>query len=224
MFPTRLSLAVATRQGRTSHWPGVNRCRSHFLERRERDAKFDILRSQRRPGRVSRTIRPARPDRPHRKPAPIFLESATIQFGKELSWQKLDNSPRSRQTIRSAGFSRWWQNSILISCCLTNSKQSLQITAGLSDNPAATWRWLCRKQPRTKPFSKSCDRQNRTTWETVELFDVFRGQNIPAGQKSVAYAFTYRNPQRTLTDIEVNVAQEKLLGDLKANLRASIRD
>ena len=60
--------------------------------------------------------------------------------------------------------------------------------------------------------------------ESAQLFDVFRGQNIPAGQKSVAYAFTYRHPQRTLTDVEVNVGHEKLLADLKATLRASIRD
>jgi phenylalanyl-tRNA synthetase beta chain len=33
--------------------------------------------------------------------------------------------------------------------------------------------------------------------ESVELFDVFRGKNVPAGQKSVAYAFTYRNTDRT---------------------------
>ena len=29
--------------------------------------------------------------------------------------------------------------------------------------------------------------------ERVELFDVFRGKNVPTGQKSMAYAFTYRN-------------------------------
>src|SRR5262249_31521185 len=36
--------------------------------------------------------------------------------------------------------------------------------------------------------------------DTVELFDVFRGKHVPAGQKSMAYAFTYRNLDRTLTD------------------------
>jgi phenylalanyl-tRNA synthetase beta chain len=36
--------------------------------------------------------------------------------------------------------------------------------------------------------------------ERVELFDVFRGKNVPAGQKSLAYAFTYRHAERTLTD------------------------
>jgi phenylalanyl-tRNA synthetase beta chain len=60
--------------------------------------------------------------------------------------------------------------------------------------------------------------------ETVELFDVFRGQNVPAGQKSLAYAFTYRHSERTLTDAEVNVAHEKLVGQLRQALGATVRE
>jgi phenylalanyl-tRNA synthetase beta chain len=60
--------------------------------------------------------------------------------------------------------------------------------------------------------------------DSVELFDVFRGKNIPAGQKSVAYAFTYRNAERTLTDAEVNAAQQKLVEGLKQSLKAAIRE
>src|SRR5207248_8076868 len=60
--------------------------------------------------------------------------------------------------------------------------------------------------------------------ENVQLFDVFRGKNVPPGQKSMAYAFTYRNPERTLTDAEVNGAHEKLIGQLKQTLQATIRD
>jgi phenylalanyl-tRNA synthetase beta chain len=60
--------------------------------------------------------------------------------------------------------------------------------------------------------------------ESVELFDVFRGKNVPAGQKSMAYAFTYRSPERTLTDAETNSAQEKLVEQLKLKLQASIRE
>jgi phenylalanyl-tRNA synthetase beta chain len=59
--------------------------------------------------------------------------------------------------------------------------------------------------------------------EKFELFDVFRGQAIPAGQKSVAYAFTYRNPDRTLTDAEVNSAHEKLIDKFKQSLQATVR-
>jgi phenylalanyl-tRNA synthetase beta chain len=60
--------------------------------------------------------------------------------------------------------------------------------------------------------------------ESVELFDVFRGQNVPPGQKSVAYAFTYRSPERTLTDAEVNAAHEKLVAQFKQALRAAVRE
>ena len=60
--------------------------------------------------------------------------------------------------------------------------------------------------------------------EAVELFDVFRGKNVPAGQKSVAYAFTYRHPERTLTDAEVNSAHEKLVAHLRQHLPAVVRE
>jgi phenylalanyl-tRNA synthetase beta chain len=60
--------------------------------------------------------------------------------------------------------------------------------------------------------------------EQVELFDVFRGQNVPAGQKSVAYAFTYRAAERTLTDEEVNTAHAGLLEHLKRSLGAAVRE
>ena len=60
--------------------------------------------------------------------------------------------------------------------------------------------------------------------ESVELFDVFRGQNIPAGLKSVAYAFTYRQAERTLTDVEVNAAHEKLVEQFKQVLQATVRE
>jgi phenylalanyl-tRNA synthetase beta chain len=60
--------------------------------------------------------------------------------------------------------------------------------------------------------------------EGVELFDVFRGKNVPSGQKSVAYAFTYRHAERTLTDAEINAAQEKLVAQLKQRLQAVVRE
>jgi phenylalanyl-tRNA synthetase beta chain len=60
--------------------------------------------------------------------------------------------------------------------------------------------------------------------EKMELFDIFRGSNVPAGQKSIACAFTYRNAERTLTDAEVNAAHEKLVEQLKQSLSATIRD
>lgn len=59
--------------------------------------------------------------------------------------------------------------------------------------------------------------------ESVELFDVFRGKNVPDGHKSLAYAFTYRSPERTLTDNEVNAAHEKVVAALQTQLKAELR-
>ena len=60
--------------------------------------------------------------------------------------------------------------------------------------------------------------------EQVEVFDVFRGKHVPAGQKSLAYAFTYRAADRTLTDAEVNAAHDKVVAALKQGLGAVIRE
>jgi phenylalanyl-tRNA synthetase beta chain len=60
--------------------------------------------------------------------------------------------------------------------------------------------------------------------ELVELFDVFRGKNVPEGQKSLAYAFTYRGADKTLTDAEINVSHAKVLEALKSQLKATLRE
>jgi phenylalanyl-tRNA synthetase beta chain len=60
--------------------------------------------------------------------------------------------------------------------------------------------------------------------ETVELFDVFRGKNVPEGQKSLAYAFTYRSSEKTLTDAEVNAAHAKIVEAFKSQLQAVVRE
>ncbi|MEN9576024.1 MAG: hypothetical protein RL514_3879 [Verrucomicrobiota bacterium] len=60
--------------------------------------------------------------------------------------------------------------------------------------------------------------------ESVELFDVFRGKNVPVGQKSLAYAFTYRAADKTLTDNDVNAAHTKAVDALKQKLQATVRE
>jgi phenylalanyl-tRNA synthetase beta chain len=59
--------------------------------------------------------------------------------------------------------------------------------------------------------------------ESVELFDVFRGKGVPEGQKSLAYAFTYRAGDKTLTDSEVTASHEKVVAVIKAQLQATVR-
>ena len=56
--------------------------------------------------------------------------------------------------------------------------------------------------------------------ESVRLFDLFRdpkGEKIPADQKSLAYALTYRAPDKTLTEKEVNDAHDLVRKKLVAD-------
>jgi phenylalanyl-tRNA synthetase beta chain len=57
----------------------------------------------------------------------------------------------------------------------------------------------------------------------VRLFDVYRGDSIPAGTKSLAFALTYQAVDRTLTDKEVDKAHKKIEDRLKHVLKAQVR-
>jgi len=59
--------------------------------------------------------------------------------------------------------------------------------------------------------------------ETASLFDVYRGDSIPTGTKSLAFALTYRRADRQLNDKEVDKAHDKIEGRLKNVLKATIR-
>ncbi len=57
----------------------------------------------------------------------------------------------------------------------------------------------------------------------VKLFDLYEGKQIPAGKRSLAYSITFRREEGTLTEAEINQAQEnieKALFDLGAVLRS----
>jgi phenylalanyl-tRNA synthetase beta chain len=57
----------------------------------------------------------------------------------------------------------------------------------------------------------------------VRLFDLYRGEGIPPGHKSLAYALVYQADDRTLTDKEVKNAHEAIERRLHSRLGAQIR-
>jgi phenylalanyl-tRNA synthetase beta chain len=59
--------------------------------------------------------------------------------------------------------------------------------------------------------------------ESVELFDVYQGESIPPGKKSVALACRYRAKDRTLTDEEVNRAHNYIIQQARDKLGAELR-
>jgi phenylalanyl-tRNA synthetase beta chain len=57
----------------------------------------------------------------------------------------------------------------------------------------------------------------------AELFDLYTGDGIPEGTKSLAFALTYQASDRTLSDKEIGKAHEKVEGRLRHVLKAQIR-
>lgn len=54
--------------------------------------------------------------------------------------------------------------------------------------------------------------------ESLEVFDEFRGQGVPEGSRSLAWRLTFRHPERTLRDREIQSRTAKILKDLEAAL------
>ncbi|MFW5857477.1 MAG: hypothetical protein ACOCX4_06340, partial [Planctomycetota bacterium] len=60
--------------------------------------------------------------------------------------------------------------------------------------------------------------------ESVDFASVYRGKQIPAGKKSVAFAIRYRHPERSLTDEEANDLRDRMVQHLTGRIEdASLR-
>lgn len=59
--------------------------------------------------------------------------------------------------------------------------------------------------------------------ESVRLFDRYAGKPIPEGKISVAFSISYRHPDRTLTDDEVESAQRAIVAALESAHGATLR-
>lgn len=67
-------------------------------------------------------------------------------------------------------------------------------------------------------------RENGGKWlKSVRLFDLYQGENIEQGKKSVAYSLSYLNPDATLKEEEVTKDFEQVKAALIENFDAEIR-
>lgn len=59
--------------------------------------------------------------------------------------------------------------------------------------------------------------------ESIELFDEYRGKNVPEGQRSLAFRLIYRMSDRTLTDADVDPIQQKVRDALVDKFQVNLR-
>ena len=58
---------------------------------------------------------------------------------------------------------------------------------------------------------------------SVVLFDVYTGDQLPAGKKSLAYRLTFQAPNRTLTDKDVSKQRQRILRAVENGVGAKLR-
>jgi phenylalanyl-tRNA synthetase beta chain len=154
---------------------------------------------------------------------PLFLESATISLGGKLPLGELGQllpTLAKKYDLRDGVFLAEFNLDLLLarrnpakSFKSLPQFPSIRRDVAMLVPEATTHESVLQTVKQTKPANL----------ENVELFDVFRGKNVSEGQKSLAYAFTYRSPEKTLTDAEVNAAHEKVITQLEQNLGATVR-
>ncbi|KYD27550.1 phenylalanine--tRNA ligase subunit beta [Parageobacillus toebii] len=57
----------------------------------------------------------------------------------------------------------------------------------------------------------------------VSIFDVYQGDRLPEGKKSIAFSLRYYDPERTLTDEEVTAVHEKVIQAVEQQFGATLR-
>ena len=59
--------------------------------------------------------------------------------------------------------------------------------------------------------------------ESVQIFDLYEGNQVPPGKKSLALRLSFRSPDRTLSEAEVNDLRSKMLAAVASSVGATLR-
>ena len=68
------------------------------------------------------------------------------------------------------------------------------------------------------------DNAGESLVESAEIFDVYRGEGVAAGHKSVAISLTYRSQEQTLDDKTVDKVHQRLIKLLEEGYHGKLRD
>jgi phenylalanyl-tRNA synthetase beta chain len=72
-------------------------------------------------------------------------------------------------------------------------------------------------------IEKIAQTEGRKILREVSLFDVYKGDKIEQGKKSYAVSFTFLDPDKTLTDQDIDKVMTKLMKKLESELGAVVR-
>lgn len=59
--------------------------------------------------------------------------------------------------------------------------------------------------------------------KSLKLFDLYRGNQVPQGFKSLSYSIVFQSDKKTLSEVEINKAMDRIISRLKSELNAELR-
>ncbi|NLC94216.1 MAG: phenylalanine--tRNA ligase subunit beta, partial [Bacilli bacterium] len=103
-------------------------------------------------------------------------------------------------------------------------------TAALVYNPISRFPFVQRdiavvvdKDLTSESIVKVIKEKSKGILKSVEVFDVYQGEHIEQGKKSVALSLIFEDKEKTLTDEEVNTVYETIIKHLETELNAVLR-
>ncbi|NTU69925.1 hypothetical protein HGB13_03850, partial [bacterium] len=66
-------------------------------------------------------------------------------------------------------------------------------------------------------------KETHDLFDSIELFDIYRGEQIKTGEKSLAYHISLRSQEKTLTEEDIEPVKNKILSKLKKEFNANLR-
>ena len=113
----------------------------------------------------------------------------------------------------------------VLNTCLTGKSSQAVKFAAYSTYPASD-RDLAFFAPVTvsvADLERSISKSGGKLLDSVVLFDEYRGENVPEGQRSLAFRLVYRAGDRTLTDQDIDPVHQKVRAALERIYKVSLR-
>ncbi len=70
---------------------------------------------------------------------------------------------------------------------------------------------------------KVIKKAGRSIVKKCSVFDVYQGEHVEEGYKSIAMQITFQDEKKTLKDEEINTSMEAILEAIKKNFDANLR-
>lgn len=83
--------------------------------------------------------------------------------------------------------------------------------------------FVVRKSVTAKEILEAVRKAGRKIVRNAEIFDIYEGEHVEDGMKSVAMRITYQSADHTLKDSEITEAHQMILNSLKDRLKAELR-